>query len=50
MRLRLTNTNEIWKCSSVHNQQGDRRHEDGDEWHDDAANYRYFILMRLAED
>ena len=22
----------------------------GDERHDDAANYRYFILMRLAED
>ncbi len=52
LRLRLTNANEIWECSSVRNQQGDRRHDNGsgDEWQDDAANYRYFILMRLAED
>ena len=50
LRLRLTNANEIWKCSSVRNQQGNRWHDDGDERHDDAANYRYFILMRLAED
>jgi hypothetical protein len=50
LRLRLTNANEIWECSSVRNQQGDRWHDDGNERHDDAANYRYFILMRLAED
>jgi hypothetical protein len=40
----------MWECSSVSNQQGDRRHEDDDEWHNDTANYRYFIVMRLAED
>ncbi len=48
--MHLTNTNEMWECSSVRNQQGDRRHDDGNERHDDAANYRYFILLRLAED
>jgi hypothetical protein len=37
LRMRLTNANELWECSSVRNQQGNRQHNDGNERQDDAA-------------